>query len=347
MGPQSLSTALPAQTAICIGAFDGLHLGHRALVDRARTLAKHVALVTFDPHPAAVLAPDRAPRLLQSNTQRARVASSLNIAKVVLLPFDHEMAALEPTTFVHRYLLGGLAPAAIVVGADFRFGAGRAGDAKLLAELAQPHNIEVIAVEPVPLADASITKLSSSDIRQAVAAGDVQRAGQLLGRWHAVAGSVVHGAKRGRTLGFPTANLKVSGGMIPATGIYASALAVWDQGSADAGMVWPSVTSIGHNPTFADKDSPVSVETFVLDQDLQERLYGVEVEVSFVQRLRGELRFDSAEALVQRMHQDVSDARPWLAPAAIAKVVQPCDAWRFLDRDAEPIWGAKPGATES
>jgi riboflavin kinase / FMN adenylyltransferase len=304
-----------------MGAFDGLHRGHQALIERARS-ADAVALVTFDPHPAQVLAPDRAPRLLQSFEQRARVAASLGIDLLVLLPFDRAMATLEPEAFVRRYLVEGLRPSKLVVGEDFRFGARRAGDVAMLRHLLEQTNITLDAVAPVALPGApEHGKLSSSNIRHALETGEVERAGALLGRWHAVVGTVTSGAKRGRTLGFPTANVATDG-FLPREGIYATAMVVWSERSPDRGRVWPSVSSVGRNPTFVDA-GPVTLETHVLDEDLGERLYGVEVEVAFIARLRDEEKFDDAEALVARMREDVARARPHLHVENLTRLVVP------------------------
>ena len=304
-----------------MGAFDGLHRGHQALIDRARTHADRVALVTFDPHPTAVLAPERMPPMLHAPEQRERVAADLGVKNLVLLPFDREMSRRAPAEFVRQFLTEGLRPQAIVVGADFRFGARRSGTASSLQRQVAAAGITTDIVELLS-ADAG-KKVSSSDIRRALHNGNVAAAGQWLGRWHAVAGTVVHGAKRGRELGFPTANLAPCGGMTPPKVIYASALTIWSADTEDFGMCWPSVTSVGHNPTFTDPGAPLTVETHVLDQQLEERLYGLDVEVSFVKRLRDEQKFDGAEALVSQMRRDADQARDALTPAAIADVLTP------------------------
>lgn len=304
------AAALPLGTAICMGAFDGLHRGHQALIDRARTHGSSVALLTFDPHPAAVIAPDRVPTLLYGATQRARAAEALGVSALVLLPFDRAMSKLDPHAFVQRYLIDGLRPTAVVVGADFRFGAGRAGTATMLRELLAPASIDVDIVQPIPLPGHENAKLSSTDVRRALDRGDVTTAGRMLGRWHALAGIVGHGAKRGRTLGFPTANLTEVHGYVPPLGVYATALSVWNDEAPDHGALWPAVTNVGRNPTFNDEDdAPIIVETHVLDRSLDERLYDAHVEVAFIARLRDEAKFDSAEALVKQMHHDAAQAR--------------------------------------
>ncbi len=326
------AAALPAGTAVCLGAFDGLHLGHQALLARARRASAHVGLVTFDPHPQQVLAPERAPRLLQTAEQRRRVSAALGVEHLVLLPFDREMAAMDAERFVRQVLLEGLRPAAVVVGEDFRFGRGREGDADRLARLLAPAGIEVACVPAVPVpaaarepgADPDV-KLSATTVRRAVEAGRVEHAGAMLGRWHAVAGTVVAGAKRGRTIGFPTANIHAPDGFLPAPGVYAGVLAVWSEAGPCAGQVWPAVANLGTNPTFvADPGAmPLRLEAHALDVRLGEQLYGLQVELSFVARLREEQRFDGPAALVEQIHRDVEAARARLGPQALAFAITP------------------------
>lgn len=327
------TAALPAGTAICLGAFDGLHLGHQALLARARQTAAHVGLVTFDPHPQQVLAPERAPRLLQTAEQRRRVCASLGVEHLVLLPFDVQMAAMDAETFVRRALLEGLRPAAVVVGEDFRFGRGRAGDGERLAALLAPAGIEVVRVSAVPVpapardpGDDPDAKLGTTTVRRAVQAGRVEQAGAMLGRWHAVAGTVVEGAKRGRMLGFPTANIHAPEGFLPAPGVYAAVLAVWSQHGPHAGKVWPAVANLGTNPTFVAGSAgsmPLRLEAHALDVQLGEALYGLEVELSFVARLRDEQRFAGPAALVEQIRRDVEAARTNLGPHSLAFAIIP------------------------
>lgn len=321
---------LAPATAACIGAFDGLHLGHQALLRRARALVTtaevpgQVALVTFDPHPARILAPERAPRLLQSPGQRARVCAALGVDALVLLPFDRALADTSPEGFVERLLIDGLRPAAVVVGADFRFGAGRRGGIHELAELLRPAGITVDVVEAVPvprdMSDApcepaaGAKKLSSSCIRTAVVAGDVRLAHTMLGRWYSVEGGVVRGAGRGRELGMRTANVDASGALLPRPGIYAGALGV----VGGAGP-WPAAISLGKNPTFVnDPDAPLVLEVHALDQQLGDSLYGATVEVAFAARLRDEQRFPGPAELMAQISRDLAAVRPALDPAAHA-----------------------------
>ncbi len=316
-------STLPADTAVCLGAFDGLHVGHQALLDRARARASHLGLVTFDPHPQQVLAPERAPRLLHAPVQRRRVCTALGVEHLVLLPFDRAMAQTSPEDFVQQVLLDGLRPRAVVVGEDFRFGRARQGDGEALARLLAPAGIEVERVGAVPVPPAARSpqhdpqsKLGATAIRRAVEAGEVERAGAMLGRWHSVAGTVVHGARRGRTIGFPTANIEAPGAFLPEPGVYAGALAVWSPNGPAAGAVWPAVANLGRNPTFVEGSggAPLRLEAHVIDQDLGEHLYGLEVEFSFATRLRGEQRFDGPEALIQQIRRDVDAARAAVDP---------------------------------
>ncbi len=299
--------ALPAKTAICIGAFDGFHLGHQALLERARDRSERVAVVTFDPHPAHILAPHRVPRLICSPTQRLRVLDHLGAERLVLLRFDRKLAALPPEAFLERYITGGLRPAAVVVGDDFRFGHRRRGDLTLMArhfdEIGTP--FEAVGQVPAP-AEAKAGELSSSTIRRALTNGNVAAAGAMLGRWHTVFGRVIRGARRGRELGVPTANIEPETDLLPAPGIYATLFTVWDRRSPHYGSVWPAATSLGTNPTFVrDKHPPVRLESHVLDRDLGEDLYDLDVSVAFVGRLRDEASFPDRDGLVAQIQHDI------------------------------------------
>jgi riboflavin kinase/FMN adenylyltransferase len=320
---------LPPGTAACVGAFDGLHLGHQALLARARALAREtgaeaprVALVTFDPHPARVLAPQRAPRLLQSPGQRARVCAALGVDDLVLLPFDRALADTSPEGFVQRLLIDGLRPAGVVVGADFRFGAGRRGGVVELAALLRPAGITVAVVEAVPVPEdmspaTGADKLSSSGIRAAVVAGEIAAVTAMLGRWYSVEGTVVRGAGRGRELGVRTANVDVGAGLLPRAGIYAGALGV--PGGHHGAGPWPAAISLGKNPTFvSDPDAPLVLEVHALDQQLGDSLYGCTVEVAFAARLRDELRFAGVDDLLAQIARDIAAVRPAVDPARLA-----------------------------
>lgn len=301
------SSPLGPRTAVCLGAFDGLHRGHEALFDRARRHGDHVALVTFEPHPQRVLAPDRPLHLLLDPAQRGRTAAALGVDTMVLLPFDATVAQTSAQDFVEHQLVP-LAPVAVVVGADFRFGHGRRGDAAMLTAMLGARGIAVDVVEPVPVDGRfAESKIGSSAIRDAIMRGDVAGARAMLGRPHAVVGTVVRGEQRGRTIGIPTANFDTGDALMPKAGVYAVWL--WPLG-APGGLVGPvaGVANLGTNPTFAGTRG-VRLEVHVIDRDLGESLYGATAEVWFVERLRDEQRFDGVDALVARIRADIDLAR--------------------------------------
>lgn len=291
------------RTVVVIGNFDGVHLGHRHVVARAREIADQRALtvvaVTFDPHPMAVLRPEHAPTTLTSLEVRAELLGDAGADAVLAVPFDRGVAAWSPEEFVQQVLVDGLGAGAVVVGANFRFGNRAAGDVATLRELGERFGF---TAEGIPL-DGGPQVWSSTYVRMSLAAGDVAGAAEALGRPYSVRGVVVEGDKRGRELGYPTANVPTDAlTAVPPDGVYAGRLR-----RLDTGEVYPAAISVGTNPTF-DGVRYRRVETYVLDRtDLE--LYGVEVEVSFVDRLRGMVAFDSVDALVDQMKDDVDRAR--------------------------------------
>jgi len=293
-------------TAVVIGNFDGVHLGHRHVLARAREIADErslpVVAVTFDPHPMAVLRPEHAPTTLTSLEVRAELLGSVGADYVLAVPFDRTVAGWSPEEFIERVLVDSLHAAAVVVGANFRFGSRAAGDVAALREAGARLGF---TAEGIPL-DGGPQVWSSTYVRMSLAAGDVAGAAEALGRPYAVRGVVVQGDQRGRGLGFPTANVPTNAmTAAPPDGVYAGWLR-----RLDTGEVYPAAISVGTNPTF-DGVRDRRVESYVLDRtDLE--LYGVEVEVSFVERLRGMVAFDSVEALVGQMTDDVDRARELL-----------------------------------
>ncbi len=292
------------RTVVTIGNFDGVHLGHRTVLTRAVHMAAEigaadVVAVTFDPHPMAVLRPDHAPSGLTSIETRVALLGDCGVDAVLVLPFDLEVASWTPDEFIERILVEALHAAAVVVGANFRFGNRAAGDVRTLAESGRTHDFTAVGV---PL-DGGPQVWSSTYVRTCLATGDVAGAAEALGRPFSVRGVVVKGDQRGRELGFPTANVPTSAlAAAPADGVYAG----WLRRS-DTGDTYPAAISVGTNPTF-DGERERRVESYVLDRtDLE--LYGVEVEVSFVDRLRGMVKFESVEALVETMRNDVERAR--------------------------------------
>ncbi|WP_139981287.1 bifunctional riboflavin kinase/FAD synthetase [Nocardioides litoris] len=296
------SDVVASGTAVTVGNFDGVHRGHRAVAARARQRADElgvpVVAVTFAPHPMAVLRPEHAPTVLTSLERRAELLAEAGVDHVLALPFDLEVAAWTPEEFVQRVLVDTLRARAVVVGANFRFGRRAAGDVALLVAAGEQAGF---TAEGVAL-DGGPQVWSSTYVRTCLAAGDVAGAAEALGRPFAVRGEVVRGDQRGRELGYPTANLLADGEWaVPADGVYAGRLR-----RLDSGEDFPAAISVGTNPTFDGQER--RVESYVLDRtDLA--LYGVEVEVSFVERLRGMVAYEGVEALVEQMADDVRRAR--------------------------------------
>jgi riboflavin kinase/FMN adenylyltransferase len=290
------------RTSVTVGNFDGVHLGHQHVIREARSVADAeglaVVAVTFDPHPMAVLRPEHAPTMLTSLEERARLLVDAGADHVLALPFDREMAAWSPEEFARRVLAGALRAAVVVVGANFRYGAKAAGDLASLEASGAELGFRAVGV---PL-DGGPQVWSSTYVRTCLATGDVAGAAQALGRPFVVRGAVVRGDQRGRELGFPTANVPTDVLVAcPADGVYAGWLR-----RLDTGERFPAAISVGTNPTFAGERER-RVESYVLDRaDLE--LYDVEVEVSFVDRIRGMVRFDSVDELVDMMRQDVARA---------------------------------------
>lgn len=303
---------------VAIGKFDGVHSGHRAVIDRARVTAMdagaRVVAVTFDRNPLALLRPDRCPEALVSVDQKIALLADSGVDAVLVLRFDETLAALAPEEFAQRILVDALGAVCVMVGVDFRFGRGGAGDPAFLTSFGEAHGFTVDVVGDV---QGGGRRVSSTWVRELLDAGQVEDAARLLGRPHAVRAEVVHGLKRGRELGYPTANLAPDAeGFVPADGVYAGWLV--DEGT-DAGGVrpatrYPAAISVGTNPTF--DDVPVrQIEAYVLDEtDLD--LYGHTVQVQFTARIRGMVRFEGIEALIARMDADVAEVRAALRPGA-------------------------------
>jgi len=291
------------RTAVVVGNFDGVHRGHQHVVRRARQIADADGLtlvaVTFDPHPMAVLRPEHAPVMLTTVEHRAELLAAVGADAVLALPFDLAMAGWSPEEFAQRVLVETLRASVVVVGANFRYGHKAAGDVAGLVSYGTGHDF---TAEGLPL-DGGPMVWSSTYVRTCLAGGDVAGAAEALGRPYAVRGVVVKGDQRGRELGFPTANVPADAATaVPTDGVYAGWLT-----RRDSGETFPAAISVGTNPTF---DGVVGrrVESYVLDRtDLD--LYGVEVEVGFVDRLRGMEAFDGIDALIEQMHADVARTR--------------------------------------
>lgn len=296
--------AAPSGAAVTIGAYDGVHIGHRRLLallrERAVALGVLTAVVTFDRHPATIVRPESAPLLLTDIDQRLELLASCGVDLTVVVPFDRARADESADDFVAEVLVGALAARLVVVGENFHFGHGRKGNVALLGELGRVQGFEVVGVG---LGEDAGEAVSSTRIRRLVAAGDAAGAAALLGRPHCVRGRVVPGDRRGGSeLGIPTANVSVPPEIaVPGLGIYAG----WYRG-AD-GTAHQAAVSVGSRPTFYEDVQPPLVEAHLLDFDGD--LYGEPAEVSFVERLRDEVRFDRVEDLVAQMHRDVARTR--------------------------------------
>ncbi|HEV3473230.1 MAG TPA: bifunctional riboflavin kinase/FAD synthetase [Actinomycetota bacterium] len=301
-----LTNVAPASegAAVTIGTFDGVHLGHRALIAQTTAAAQARSLesvvVTWDRHPLMTLRPEIAPPLLSSPERKMELLATTGVDRVVVIPFTEELSRWSPERFVDEVLVQGLSARAVFVGEGWRFGHKRAGDVELLQKLGEENGFVPTAVD---LSSGEGATVSSSRIREAVAHGDVDLAERLLGRPFDLDGEVIHGDDRGTELGFPTANIDLDPQLAhPARGVYA--------GRARVGETWfAAATNVGVNPTFGGDPevTPVRVETFLLD--FSGDLYGQVLRVEFWARLRDELRFTSVEDLIAQMHRDVEATR--------------------------------------
>jgi riboflavin kinase/FMN adenylyltransferase len=290
-------------SAVTIGKFDGLHQGHRAVIadlhaEAGDTLVPTV--VTFDRNPLEVLKPEACPPPLVGSGQKLELLEAAGVAAVLVLTFDAERAAQEPEAFIAEVLVDALHVRRLLVGDDFRFGRGGRGDIALLKREGAAHGFTVTVQRQIETAS---RRVSSTWIRELLSAGAIEEAAKLLGRPPAVRGVVVHGAHRGRELGFPTANLaQESDGMIPADGVYAGRLVDRTAGGVD----YPAAISVGSNPTFTGVP-PKQVEAYVLDRTLD--LYDHVVDVVFTHRIRGQIAYTGVEPLIAQMAVDVERVR--------------------------------------
>jgi riboflavin kinase / FMN adenylyltransferase len=283
-----LPDAEPRPRRVAVGEFDGVHLGHRAVIGDADTV------LTFDPHPRAVVTPDAAPKLLTPLPIKADILAGMGVKELVVIPFDGDFAAQSPQAFVDEILINRLTATEVRVGENFRFGHQAQGDAAFL----QQQDAFTTTVAQMVEEDGEI--VSSTHIRGLIVAGDVERAGRFLGLPFHLRGIVQHGDKRGRTLGYPTANLVPDNALCyPGNGIYACRAALGDQW-------WPAAVNVGVRPTFVTGRG-VLVEAFLIGYDGD--CYGEELRLAFLERIRGEKRFDSVDALIEQMGRDTELAR--------------------------------------
>ncbi|HVN64091.1 MAG TPA: bifunctional riboflavin kinase/FAD synthetase [Candidatus Binataceae bacterium] len=288
-----------------LGNFDGVHLGHRAILktaaDRAHAKSGTAYAITFEPAPARVLFPERAPRLILTPEDKLEFLRQSGIDGVIVLEFTRELSQLEPRDFVREYLIAGIGVREIVVGHSVSFGHNRAGNAAVMKALGREMGFETDVVGPIK---AGGIEVSSTKVRQLIAAGDLRGAAKLLGRDHFLRGTVVHGRERGRTIGFPTANLESETECIPPDGVYASRVVVADGAH-------PAITNIGMRPTFAETVRSIEAHIFDFNRDI----YGERIKLELVERIRPEQKFDSADALKHQIELDLRKVREILSAA--------------------------------
>jgi riboflavin kinase / FMN adenylyltransferase len=302
--------AFPGErTVITIGAYDGVHVGHQAVIDHVRRVAAErgckSVVVTFDQHPAFVVRPESAPKLLTGPAEKLVRLEATGVDAVVMVPFGEEQAAESPESFVKRVLIDHLDVAVIVVGEDFHFGQNREGNVDLLRKIGAEHDFSVEGLELLPRADGVDEPVSSTAIRRALAGGDVSRANEMLGHTYEVRGQVVKGDQRGRLLGFPTANVEVPNRLcLPADGVYAGRYERPD------GTVHDCAINLGRRPTFYEHAETSLLEAHLLDFDGD--LYNEPAIVRFTHFLRSERKFDGIDALIEQLRADTEHARTLL-----------------------------------
>ena len=313
-------TEIPPGAVATIGNFDGVHLGHRAIfrrvVARARQVQGTATVITFTPHPLKLLAPERAPLLINTYAERERLIAASCIDLLVCLPFTPALAALPATTFVTDILVGKLGLKHLIVGYDYAFGRDRQGNALFLQECGARYGFTVEVLPPITHQQ---EVYSSTRIRQLLQEGKVEAAAALLGRHFTLEGEVIHGAGRGQHLGFPTANLRTAKEILPREGVYAVKVRYGT-------TLFDGVANIGKNPTFGENE--LTVEVHLLD--LKQNLYGETLRLYFLHRLRNEERFASAADLCAAIQADIRQARQFLGQSRVIEYRE------YLEQGEEP-----------
>jgi riboflavin kinase/FMN adenylyltransferase len=291
---------LPGPLFTAIGVFDGVHLGHQAVISTSARHAKDAGgtpvVVTFDPHPAKVLRPNEAPRVLTATQHKIALIRDLGVAYLLIVPFNREFASTPPEAFVHQLVTNSKPLREICVGHEWSFGKNRAGNLALLQKLGAQHHFDVVGIKPVTV---NSIVVSSTAIRHAVETGDLKRAAEMLGRDYTILGTVERGAQLGRKLGFPTANLSAHSEQFPPNGVYAAEATL-------NGVVFRGVANLGFRPTVSGEKPQRLLELHLFD--LKEDIYGAEVEVRFDRYLRAEQKFESVEALAAQIARDQARA---------------------------------------
>ena len=307
---RSVPPVADAPIALTIGNFDGVHLGHQAMLSRLREAAKRLGVpacvMTFEPHPREFFAPDRAPTRLTSLREKLELLRAGEVARTHLLRFNYALAQMSPADFIDRILVSGLNVRWLLVGDDFRFGARRAGDFLTLKKAGEVHGFDVESMSSV-MQDG--VRVSSTAVRDALAAGDVESAARLLGRAYSISGRVMHGDKLGRKLGFPTANVQMKHNRPPVAGIFAVEVAFGDRGRPGRNMrIVQGVASLGVRPTVkAGGAAVLEVNLF----DFSEEIYGQHVRVDFLHKFRDEEKYVDLDTLTKQIAADVVDARDY------------------------------------
>jgi riboflavin kinase/FMN adenylyltransferase len=298
--PEDARPARWSAPVLALGNFDGLHRGHRKILDRMRRVASErgstAVVMTFDPHPPRIVRPDKAPPLLMTKAQKLEALADAGVQGAAIVRFTPELSRWDPESFVRTVLVEWLRVSEVWVGANFLFGHDRAGNFSLLRSLGARYGFRTEKIDPVRYKDFVV---SSTRVRRLVGEGRVDEAGALLGHQYFVDGTVVHGDHRGRTIGFPTANLCTENELVPPLGVYATTVRLGT-------IVYPSVTNIGTRPT-VDQSGRTTIETHVLSFDRD--LYGASVRLGFVRRLRDERAFESIDALRAQIEADCRGAR--------------------------------------
>ncbi len=300
--------ALPAHPfpVVAVGNFDGVHLGHRAIlktaIDRARAASGTSFALTFSPLPAKVLTPERAPCLLLTPEDKLELLRRSGLDGVLVARFTRELSLLSPRDFVREFLLEKIRARAVVVGHSVSFGHKRAGNASVMVELGRELGFEAIVVGPVTVNHSD--DVSSTRVREVIIKGDLKTAANLLGRYHFLSGIVIRGRERGRQIGFPTANLACETECVPPDGVYASRVLLADG-------AYPAITNIGMRPTFAESQRSIESHIFDFDRDL----YGQKIRLELIERVRSEEKFPSAEALSRQIALDIRRVKEIIAAA--------------------------------
>src|SRR5256885_1130085 len=292
---------LPGPLFLAIGVFDGVHLGHQAVVstsaEHARTVNGTPVVVTFDPHPQKILRPDRAPHLLTAPPHKSALIRALGVRHLLIISFDKHFAATEPEDFVQQLVHHSNPLREICVGHEWSFGRNRRGNLQLLTKLGATFDFNVVGIRPVTVNGEIV---SSTTIRRAVETGDLKKAAAMLGHEYTILGTVVHGDDLGKKIGFPTANLSAHNEQFPPNGVYVAEAKL-------EGVVYPGVVNLGYRPTVSSGKSDRVLEIHLFD--FKRDIYGRDLELRFVRYLRPEKKFENVDSLVRQIERDVQEAR--------------------------------------